>query len=866
MPDTAREPVPSAAPVATHGKLKIFLGAAPGVGKTYEMLMDGGDRLRAGCDVVVGLIETHGRSEADLLVDAFEVVPRRDTGHPGRNSRELDLDALLTRCPQLVLIDDLAHANAEGGRHPRRWQDVDELLAAGIDVYATLDIRHVESLADVVAGITRLPVADTVPDGVLEAAEIEVVDLPPDELVRRLEEGKVHVAPEFGRALGHFFSRPVLSALREMVLRRVALSIDRQMLGELDAGAIPGTFAGGERVLVAVNELAGADTLVRAAKRLADALRAPWTAIYIETPRSQGFGEAQKRRVADALRLASTLGATIATVPANSVTDGLATQIEATRATQLVIGKSRRSWWFELRHGSVVDNMLRLRDGLAVHVIPASTSASPPGVGVERPGAGRGGHWGAPADYAAIAGFIAATAVFGRLLEPLIGLNAIDLLFLLPVILAASLYGLRPGLITAVAAGLTYNFFFLPPLYTLTVAEPQAGIALLVLVGIAAFTSRLTGRLKMRATLGAKSAHDNAAVAAFAQTLARVSEREPTASAICHEVARLLDVDSMLLGERDGALVPLASQPPGLTLGPVDGAAAEWAWRKGEPAGVGTATLNAADWQFAPLKTSLGTLAVLGVAREDGREPIAADRAVLMSALVGQAALAHERLHLEDDMRGLSVLQARDRMRTGMLAALGQELGGPLGAMVDAIGEAVAADSGSPSLASAKALGTRVQRLLADLSDLVRIDQGELELASEPVDLPEAVSTAAHDIQDRLRDTSIDLRVPPNLPRVEVDARFLNHVLVNLLLNAARSAGTTAKLVVEGRRTPDAILLAIAGAGEADAQAGKLPLAIARGFADALGVTIEATEQEGGGRTLTIAFPASLIVVPAVVS
>ena len=647
------------------------------------------------------------------------------------------------------------------------------------------------------------------------------------------------------------------------------------MLEHLDAFALPGTFAGGERVLVAVSEQPGVERLVRVAKRLADALRAPWAAVYIETPRAQTFGEAQTRVIADALRLAASLGATIATVPAVTVMEGLRAQVEGLRATQLVIGKSRRSWWFEVRHGSVVDAMLRISDGLAVHVIPAEASAARPG---RAPGAPVAADWGTAADYAAIAGLIGGTTLVARGLERFIGVNAIDLVYLAPVILAAAMFGMIPGIITGGGAALAYNFFFLEPRYTFTVYDPQAGIALFVLVGIAAFTARLTGKLKTRATLGVRSAHENAAVAAFAQTLARVSDRESTAAAICEEVTHLLDVNTILLAEREGRLDIVAARPEGATLGPVDRAAAEWAWSRGEQAGNGTTTLNAADWLFAPLKTSLGTLAVLGLARENGREPVPADRAVLLSALVGQAALAHERLHLEDDTRQMSVLRARDRTRMALLSSLAQDLSKPVKRVKVAVATAIAEDPVSKPLIQARREVDRLTRFIGNLGDLVTVDSGELPLAAEPTDLADAVSSAAHDIHDILRDVRIDLDVPANLPPVTVDPKLLHIVLIHLLVNSAPHGGDEGVIGVEGRRVPDAVLLTVRDRGpgltpgredavfdrltpgdEEDHAGGGLGLAIVKGFAEAMGIEVSALNHPDGGAAYTLRFGETLI-------
>ncbi|MGK6319840.1 DUF4118 domain-containing protein [Sphingomonas sp. DT-204] len=851
-----------------RGKLKIFLGAAPGVGKTFEMLREGAERKKAGADVVIAVVETHGRAETAALLEPFEVIPRRVIDYQGHKLEEMDLDAVLARRPELALVDEFAHTNVEGSRHPKRWQDVAELLDAGVDVYTTLNIQHVESLNDVVASFTKVRVRETVPDSVFEGAEIEVVDLPPDELIERLKDGKVYIPAEASRALGHFFSKANLSALREMALRRAALSVDQALLEDLDARALPGTYAGGERVLVAVSELPGSDTVVRAAKRLADALRAPWQAVYIETPRADSFDEAAKRRIADTLRLAASLGATIATVPAESVIEGLTRHLQGMRATQLVLGKSVRSWWFELRHGSVVNAMLRAGDGLAVHVIPAQAAAPKPGTVRQK------GKWGRALDHLVIIGLVAATTLLARVTEPLIGAGGIDLLYLLPVLFASGRYGLRPGLVAGLLAGLAYNFFFLPPLYTFTVADPQSVLTMFVLIGIGAFTANLAGRLKSRATLGARSAEENAAVASFGQTLARTSDWEATSRITCEEIARLLEVDVVLLNERDGALVPVAGYPGTASLGPVNQAAAEWSWSRGEPAGAGTATLNAADWQFHPLKTALGVLAVIGLSREDGRDPVAAERAVLLSTLLGQAALAHERLKLEDQVREVSVLKERDRLRAALLSSIGHDLRTPLTTVAGTVEAIAVQHSDDPNVPLAKAEIARLRRFLDNLLDMVRIDTGALKLAPEPTDLTDAVGGAVHDLKDLLRGRHIDLKVPANLPFVTADPTLLHHILINLLANAAVHGGDDGTIAIEGRRTPDAVLLSVRDRGPglqagsesrvfetfaqgrgSDRHGGSgLGLAIVKGFADAMGIDVNASNDPDGGAVFTLRF------------
>lgn len=879
MPDPESRPSPEAllraAQREQRGRLKIFLGAAPGVGKTFEMLREGAERLRGGVDVVVAVVETHGRVETQALVAPFEVIARRTLPYRGHDLEEMDLDAVLARRPQLALVDEFAHTNVEGSRHPKRWQDVMELLDAGVDVYTTLNIQHVESLNDVVASFTKVRVRETVPDSVFDGAEIEVVDLPPDELIDRLKEGKVYIPAEASRALGHFFSKPNLSALREMALRRAVLSVDQALLEHLDASAVPGTFAGGERVLVAISELPGSDALVRAAKRLADALRAPWQAVYIETPRAEQFGEQDKRRIADTLRLAASLGATIATVPAASVIEGLTTHVQGMRATQLVIGKSVRSWWFALRHGSVVDAMLRSSAGLAVHVIPATEAGNR-----AESRTARAGLWGDPGGYAAIVAMVGATTLFGKLVEPWIGLGGVDLIFLLPVILASGRFGLRPGLVTGLLAGLAYNFFFLPPLHTFTIADPQSLLTMFVLIGIAAFSANLAAKLKARATLSARGAQENAAIAAFGQALARASDWQTTSRIVCDEVARMLDVNVILLNRRHAALVTVASCPSVQSeLGPVNTAAADWSLDRGEPAGVGTGTLNAADWQFHPLKTALGVLAVIGISRSDGRDPVRVDRAVLLQTLLGQVALAHERLKLEDEVREVTILKERDRLRAALLSSIGHDLRTPLTSVATAI-DAIAIDHpDTPSLPIARMEVARLRRFLDNLVDMVRIDAGALELRPEPIDLTDAIGGAVHDLKDLFRGRHIDLQVPANLPFVVADPTLLHHILINLLANAAQHGGETGTITILGRRTPDAVELSVRDQGPGlavgqetrifetftqgrggDRHGGSgLGLAIVKGFAQAMGIRASAENHPDGGASFVLEIPHELL-------
>src|SRR4249919_3802343 len=354
------------------GRLKIFVGAAPGVGKTYEMLQSAHAKLKAGADVVVGVVETHGRAETEALLHGLEVLPRKRLEYKDQTLEEMDLDALIARRPQIALVDELAHTNAPGSRHPKRYLDVEELLSRGIDVYTAVNIQHIESLNDVVAQITHVRVRETVPDSVFDRADaIELIDLTPDDLIQRLREGKVYVPRQAERALQHFFSPANLTALRELALRRTAERVDEQLLTQMQARAIPGPWAAGERLLVCVSEDPRAAGLVRYTKRLADRLHASWTALYVETKRSLQLTEEERDRVADTLRLAQALGGEQVTIPGGDrrVADDVVGFAQANNVTQIVLGKSTRSSWFELMHGSVVRDLLRCCGTISVHVI-----------------------------------------------------------------------------------------------------------------------------------------------------------------------------------------------------------------------------------------------------------------------------------------------------------------------------------------------------------------------------------------------------------------------------------------------------------------------------------------------------------------
>ncbi|OHD01284.1 MAG: histidine kinase [Sphingopyxis sp. RIFCSPHIGHO2_01_FULL_65_24] len=861
-----------------RGRLKVFLGAAPGVGKTWEMLTDGRQRREAGVDVVIGVVETHGRRETEALVHGHEIIPRRAVDHQGHGLGEMDIDAILERRPGLVLVDELAHSNAPGNRHPKRYQDVEELLDAGIDVYSTINIQHVESLNDVVASFTRVRVRETVPDSILENAEIEVVDIPPDELIERLRDGKVYIPQEASRALTHFFSKSNLTALRELALRRAAQAVDAQMLEHVRANALAGSFAVGERIVVAVSELPVAAELVRAGKRLADALRAPWTAVYIETRRSQAMSDDDRRQLADTLALASRLGASTATVPAASVVEGLRAFAGEARATQIVIGKSSRPWWFEMRHGSVVDQLVRTIDDVAIHVLPGEPAARS---GQQRSRLVVPGRWGRPADYVWSLIMVVAMTALGRMLLAAIDLGNIALLYLVPVMFAAATFGVRAGLFAGLASSLAYNFFFLPPTGTLTVNNPENVVSILVLLGVAVVTSQFAARVRAQADLAQWSARQNAALASFSRQLTAAPDQDTLMHAICAEVGRLLDVrTALLLPSADGPTLR-AAVPPEDRLEQIERAAAQWAMDNEQPAGRGSSTLTASDWLFHPLRTTRGVLGVLGMTRDDAREPIRSDQVPLLMSLLDQASIALDRMVLEEASLHARQVDERDRLRSALLSSVSHDLRTPLTTILSAAQEMQRHPS--PQLAETiETEARRLNRFVSNLLDMARVEAGALPMKIEATELFDAAASAAHDTRASLTGHEVKIDISPNIPFVRVDPVLLHHCLINLLDNAGRYADPDTPIVIRARRRADAILLSVIDQGPGIAPGNEkrvfetftrlegsdrakhgtgLGLAIVKGFAEAMGLSVEAgNNAEPHGACFTIRIPDALII------
>ena len=666
------------------GRLKIFLGAAPGVGKTYEMLQSAHARLKGGADIVVGLVETHGRAETEALLRGLEVIPRKRIEYRDQVLEEMDIDAVIARKPQIALVDELAHTNAPGSRHPKRYLDVEELLSHGIDVYTAVNIQHIESLNDVVAQITHVRVRETVPDSVMDRADaIELIDLTPDDLIQRLKEGKVYVPKQAERALEHYFSPGNLTALRELALRRTAESVDEQLLNHMQANAIAGPWAAGERILVCVSEDPRAAGLVRYTKRLADRVHAPWTAISLETRRSLQLSDEQRDRLADTLRLAESLGGEAITIPAvqRRIADDIVNFAQANNVTQIIIGKSTRSRWFEIMQGSVVHDLVRRAGNISVNVIkgdelpsePLAKSAVQTAVSAEPFN---------PRPYLMALLIFAVGLGVAALIKPHFGIENVDLVFLTAVVVVAVRYGLWPSLLTSLIASLAYNFFFLPPIYTFTITDPTNVIAFFFFMLIAILVSNVAGRVRAQADTAIGRIRTTEQLYAFSRKLAGTATLDDVLWATAYQTALMLKVRVVLLLPDDGLLAVKTGYPPEDELDKADLAAANWAWSNDRPAGRGSDTLPGAKRLFLPMRTGRGLIGVIGIDDDRTGPLLTPDQRRLLDALVDQGALAIERVLLVEDMDRVKRTVESERLRSALLTSISHDLKTPLASVL----------------------------------------------------------------------------------------------------------------------------------------------------------------------------------------
>jgi len=869
------------------GKLRIFVGAAPGVGKTYEMLQQARARKKDGYDVVAGIVETHGRRETETLLEGLEIIPRRRVDYRGMVVEEMDLDAIIARRPQIVLVDELAHTNAEGSRHPKRYLDVEELMSHAIDVYTTVNIQHIESLNDVVAQITHVRVRETVPDAVFDRADaVELVDLTPDDLIQRLKEGKVYVPRQAERALQHFFSPANLTALRELALRRTAERVDEQLLTEMQSRAIQGPWAAGERILVCTSEDPRCAGLVRYTKRLADRLHGPWTVLYIEGRRALQLSEEERDRIADTLRLAETLGGEAVTLPASdrTIADDVIRYAQTNNVTQIVIGKSSRTPWFELLHGSVVHDLVRRSGNISVHVIAGDTIAGEPIPKKSvRPAAPEATL--EPGPYVAALIAVALALGVSELIQKWIGVGNVDLVFLTAIVAIAVRFGLLPSLLASIAAAIAYNFFFLPPIYTLTIGDPANVVAFGAFTLVAVIVSGVAARARTQAVAALDRTRVTEALYSFSRKLAGAGTQDDVLWATAYQAALLLKVRVVLLLPEDGSIAVKAGYPPEDTLDDADVAAAKWAWENDRAAGRGSDTLPGAKRLFLPMRTGRGAIGVMGIDSDKPGPLLTPEHRRLLDALRDQGALAIERVRLVEEMGCLERAAETERLRSALLTSISHDLKTPLAAVLGAasalrdIGGKLDDAEKADLLTTIIEESERLNRFIINLLDMTKLESGAVSPNLGLHDIGEIVGSVLRRAGPILSHHRVELELAPDLPMLELDAVLFEQALFNLLDNAAKYAPTETTIRIQTWRTEESVQLRVLDEGpgipaadlnhifdkfyrvqKADqVRAGTgLGLSISRGFVEAMHGTIEAanrTDRSGAAFTITLPIP-----------
>ena len=886
MGDTEREdrPDPDAlldeAKRATRGRLKIFLGAAPGVGKTYAMLESAHERRREGLDVVIAVVETHGRVETERLINGLERLPLKTLEYRDKTFQEMDLEAILARRPKLVLVDELAHTNVPGSRHLKRYQDVEDLLAAGLDVYSTLNIQHIESLNDVIERITGVRVRETLPDDVLATAdEIEVIDLPPKDLIARLAEGKVYVPEQARQAAHNFFSPGNLTALRELALRHAAERVDAQMISYMRAHAISGPWPARERIVACIGDDVAALRLVRATKRIAERRQAPWVAIYVETSRHASLPEADKDRIAQAMRLALQLGGETVTLQGEDVAGELLGYARTHNCTQFVVGRPRRRGMRRMLRGpSVTDKIISRTGDFDVLLIS--------GEEVEQPASGLVAKPQEPevvwTTYAiAMLGVAIGTAA-GFLIDLWLPLPNISVAFLLVVLLIAMRLGRGPAIFASVASFISFDFFFTEPRFSFSVTDSRNIFTLAFFLAAAVIVSNLASRVRRQVDAAKTNARRTMNLYDFSRKIAVAATRDDVLWAVVHHVAATIRGRSLILLPKDGQLSIAAGYPPEDRLNERDAAAATWTWTAGKPSGRGSSTLPAAEWLFLPLKTVRGPVGVLGV-QIDGKEVLAPEENRLLETLADQAAVVIERTTLVADVEAARLAGETERLRSALLSSLSHDLRTPLvsilGAATSLIDyQSVLGPDDRRTLAETiRDEAERLNRFVQNLLDMTKLGSGALRPNFDWADIHDIIGRAISRAERLLRSREIVLDIDPKLPLLQVDPVLMEQVFFNLIDNASKFAPADSAITVWARQHDGAVLIEVCDQGvgipEADRErvfdmfyrvratdtktAGTgLGLAICRGIVEAHGGTIKAEPgMHGVGTCIIIRLP-----------
>ena len=815
---------------ARRGKLTIFFGATAGVGKTYTMLEDARARKAKGVDVVIGYVEPHGRVETEALLEGLERLPYLEVSYRGRTLRDFDLDAALARKPAVLLVDELAHSNPIEGepqpRHAKRWQDVEELLDAGIDVCTTVNVQHVESLNDIVAGITGVRMQETVPDAVFEKAdEVVLIDTPPDELLERLKAGKVYIPEQARNAIENFFRKGNLFALRELALRTTADRVDQAMREYREGAGIRATWAAGERILVAIGPDDQGERLVRAGKRMASAMHAEWIVVYVETPDLLRLSEEKRNQRIALLRLAESLGAEAVTLGGRSAGAAIADYARERNVTRIVIGRPRRPLWRRLFAPSTYGELLAGTEGMDILVIGGADQATVlrnPFFARSRAYLGasmasgkrrsRGYAWS-----------IAATALatgLGALMSPMFELVNVAMLYLLAVVAVAARFGRGPGVATSILAVAAFDFFFVPPQLTFAVSDVQYLFTFAIMLLVALFISNLTASVRLQASVAGHRERRTALLYAMSRELAATRGQDAMARVAVRHTSEVFDSQVVVLvPDAKGRLRYPRGESVGGSLHGADLDVAQWVQDHGEAAGLGTDTLPSSPALYLPLKGTQAVLGVLGVLPAQPRGVLLPERYHLLETFAGQIALALERAQLAAQAQRATVDAETESLRNALLASISHDLRTPLAVISGASsslaerGERLSPEQRRELARSIFDQSQEMAELVANVLQMTRLEGGSIALQSDWHSLAEIAATVSRRQRERFPGHPLKVDVRPDLPLVRVDASLIEQVLANLLENAAKYTPRGTRIGVSAERHGNEIVVSVEDAG-----------------------------------------------------
>ncbi len=816
-----------------RGRLKIFFGAAPGVGKTYAMLAAVQRLARDGVDIVIGLVETHGRTETEQMLLGLDILPRHEVQYRGPDGtaapvvlREFDLDAAIARRPEFVVVDELAHTNAPGSRFEKRWQDVEELVKAGISVYTTLNVQHIESLNDVVAQITGVRVRETVPDSVVdEADEVELVDLPPEVLLERLKAGRVYVPASIQGASESFFRQGNLIALRELALRRTAEWVDRQMREYKRGKGIRAVWPAAERILVAVSPSPASGKIVRAAKRMAAGLHADLLAVYVETPRTASIPQADRDRVIQTLRLAESLGAETSTLSGANAAAELVAFARERNVSKIVVGKTGRSRLREAVFGSFVNNLVRLSGDIDIYAIRGDSDAGSVGDAGRSTIAGRGrvaNRRSGPWEYLLASVVAGGCTVLGLLLFKRLDLANIAMLYLAGVVVAAVWLGRGPAVLAAVLGVAAFDYFFVPPRLTFAVSDAQYVLTFAVMMGVGLLIATLTNRLRTLADAARERERRTSLLYAMSRELAAARDRREVATVAVRHVHDSFGCDAALLipgrADRPAAVEVVASAGSPDWIDERERGVARWTFDHGRSAGQSTLTLPGSAGRYEPLSASQGKIGVLAVRPRDPDAFAPTPQQLLLDTFVNQISLALERVALIEGQQAARIDAESERLRSALLSSVSHDLRTPLATIA---GAATALQSGRSLDERTKADLTdsivreadRLNDLIANLMFATRLEAGGVELNREWASVEELVGAGLARHREALRTRPFEVRVSPELPLVRVDNAMLPQVIHNLIDNALRYTPAATPIDIAAWTTETNLIVKVADQG-----------------------------------------------------